>query len=385
VIRAGGPSFRLNVAVALASLASSALPAAVQAQYADAPDARVAPQWVQYRVQTPGGATVSELALPVFVVVPAGSRLSFDVGTAYARARVTSGASRSEVAGLTDTEIRGSYTFGSDFVVLTAGVSLPTGQSSVTLEQLAAAGWIGSDFLDFPVSSMGTGLAATGGVAIARPAGAWSIGGGAAVRRSAAYEPFDIPDETFRYRPGNEFRARLGADRPVGAGRLALGLTYATFGREDASGFAYNTGDRVVAQGSLTGAVGEHDFTIAAYDLLRAPGSYASGERAGRENLANLFLSLGVHALGTVWEPSVELRQWERQQHDAATSGAAPTRSSRLATLGLRVRAEVAGIALYPSAAVTLLGSLATEDDAGAPVQAGLSGFRVGVMARAAR
>ena len=364
----------------------SAVPNARGQSLLDA-EIRLAPQYVQYQVHAPADETIAELAVPVFVTVPAGSRLVFDIGSAYARARVTSGSTRSEISGLTDTQIRGSYTLGGDFVVLTAGVSLPTGQRSVTLEQLLAAGRIGNDFLAFPVSNMGTGLAATGGVAVAVPVGAWSVGAGVSARRSKAYEPFDVPGQSFRYQPGNEWRGRIGVDRPVAAGRLALGVTYAAFGREDAGGSAYNTGDRVIAQGVLTGLLGAHDYTIAAYNLFRSPGEYASGDRAGRENVANVFLSLGVHALGTVVEPSVEIRHWSQHVIDTPGQGNAEvgrTQSSRLATLGLRARARIAGVTLYPSAGYTILGRLAAEDMDGRPVSADLTGFRVGLVVRAA-
>jgi hypothetical protein len=349
-------------------------------------EVRLAPQYVQYQVHAPADETIAELAIPVFITVPAGSRLNFDIGTAFARAHVTSGATRSEISGLTDTQIRGSYTFGGDFVVLTAGVSLPTGESTVNLDQLVAAGRIGNDFLAFPVSEMGTGLAATGGVAVARPFGAWGVGAGLAMRRSRAYEPFDVPGQSFRYQPGNEVRARLGVDRAVAAGRLALGVTYAAFGRDDAGGSAYNTGDRVIAQGALTGLIGTHDYTIAAYNVFRAPGEYASGDRAGRENVANLFFALGLHALGTIVEPSLELRHWRQHVFDTPGQGTAEierTQSSRLATVAVRAHARVAGLALFPSAGYTLFGRLATLDDAGRPVSADLTGFRFGLVVRA--
>jgi hypothetical protein len=364
----------------------AAIPGARGQSLLDA-EIRLAPQYVQYQVRAPADETIAELAVPVFVSFPAGSRLNFDVGTAYARARVTSGSTRSEISGLTDTQIRGSYTLGGDFVVLTAGVSLPTGQHSVTLEQLLAAGRIGNDFLAFPVSNMGTGLAATGGVAVALPVGEWSVGAGVSARRSKAYEPFDVPGQSFRYQPGNEWRGRIGVDRPIGAGRLALGVTYAAFGREDAGGSAYNTGDRVIAQGVVTGLVGAHDYTVAAYNLFRAPGEYASGDRAGRENVANLFLSLGVNALGTVLEPSLELRHWSQHAIDTPGAGNAEVermQSSRLATFAVRVRARVAGLTLYPSAGYTMLGRLAAEDEDGRPVTADLTGFRLGLVVRAA-
>ncbi|HEV7991245.1 MAG TPA: hypothetical protein VGP25_05425 [Gemmatimonadaceae bacterium] len=368
------------ISIALGVAASSA-----RAQSTLDAELRFAPQFVQYQVHAPADETIAELAVPVFVTIPAGSRLTFDVGTAYARARVTSGAERSEINGLTDTQIRGNLTLGGDLVVLTAGVSLPTGNSSVTLAQLDAASRIGNDFLAFPISNMGTGLAATGGIAIARPLGDWNVGIGAAARRSAAYEPFDVPGQSFRYQPGNEVRARLGVDRTVASGRLALGLTYSAFGRDEAGGSAYNTGDRVIAQGALSGLVGSNDYSIAAYNVFRAPGNYASGDRAGRENIANIFLSLGLHAGSALVEPSIELRHWLQNVYPAGTvAGASHSQSSRLATFGLRTRITAGGLSVYPSAGYTAFGRLAATDATGQPVQADISGFKAQLAVRLA-
>src|SRR4051812_32767628 len=138
--------------------------------------ARVAPQFHSYKIEAPSNITVSEFAVPMFVAVPITSRFGFDVGTSYARARVEpTGGTVSEISGLTDTQIRANLTLGSDFVVLTAGVNLPTGKREVALPQAAAASLIGSDFLSFPISQMGTGLGGTGGIAVARPIGEWNL------------------------------------------------------------------------------------------------------------------------------------------------------------------------------------------------------------------
>lgn len=339
---------------------------------------RLAPQYVQYRLQSPADERITELVVPLYLTVPIGSRFSVDVGTAYASARVTSGGVRSEISGPTDTQIRGNLTLGGDFLVLTAGVNLPTGDASVTLDELSAAGRIGNDFLDFPISNMGTGLAATGGVAVARALGAWNVGVGAAMRRSAAYEPFELPDQRFRYRPGNEVRARLGVDRELGSGRVALGLTYSAFGRDDLSGSAYNTGDRVIVQGALTGLAGASEYTLVAYNIFRGPGEYASGDRAGRENIANLFASLGLGAFGTLVEPSIELRHWRQTVHapnGAADEGLARSQSSVLGTMAVRTRVDVGGVSVYPGVGYSR-GRLAILDQEGAPARAALDGFR---------
>jgi hypothetical protein len=233
---------------------------------------------------------------------------------------------------------------------------------------------------------MGTGLAATGGIAVARPFGEWNVGLGAAARRSAAYEPFNVPGQSFRYQPGNEVRARLGVDRAVASGRLALGVTYSAFGRDDAGGSAYNTGDRVIAQGALTGLVGSNELTVVGYNVFRAPGNYASGDRAGRENIANLFVSVGVHALSSLIEPSVEVRHWLQNVYPPGSAGGGTSRSqsSHMATIGLRTRIELGKLSVYPSANYTVTGTLATTDAAGLPVQAKLTGFRAQIAARVA-
>ena len=378
------PVARRLARLAVASLIGCSFARTAAAQSILDAEYRLAPQWTQYRIDAPVDVTVSELAIPLFVSTPIGDRASFDVGTAYARAQVSSGAEHSDIAGLTDVQLRAQYTLGSDRVVLTGGINLPTGNASVSADQLAAASLIGSDFLAFPVSNMGTGLAITGGAAMAYPLGAWNLGAGASIRRSRAYEPFAVPGESFRYQPGNEVRLRVGVDRPVAEGRVAFGATYAAFGRDDAGGFAYNTGDRVIALGELTGRLGEQEYTVAAYNVFRAPGSYASGDRAGRENIANLFLSLGFHTLGTVLEPSVELRDWRQNVYDAGDAvGPSRSQDSRLATLGLRARIDAGRLELFPSGAYTAFGRLATTDDAGLPTQARLTGLRLALVVRA--
>jgi hypothetical protein len=378
---------RLAGAAALAALFAPFVPVASAQSVLDS-ELRLAPQFLQYRLDAPTAATISQFAIPVFISVPVSERLTFDVGTSYASSRVTSGNAVSAVNGLTDTHVRGNLTLGSDFIVLTAGLNLPTGTSSVTLDQFAAAGLIGNDFLAFPISSMGTGLAVTGGVAMARPIGAWNLGIGGAVRRSAAYEPFDIPGQTLRFQPGNEYRVRVGADRPIGAGRVALGLSYSAFGTDDAGGSVYNTGNRLIAQGVYSAALPGRDVTISAYNVFRGPGTYASGAPAGRENIADVLASVGFNSMGPLVEPSIELRHW-LQNVPGVTSGTTTmpdrSQSSVLGTVGLRTRVTLGeGVRVFPAVAYTV-GSLATNDAAGAPAHAGLTGFRAQLAMRVGR
>ncbi len=343
---------------------------------------RLAPQFIQYSIKAPNDEKISELAIPVFVSIPFGSRFTFDVGTAYARAKVTSGSAVSEVSGLTDTQLRGNLSLGTDFVVITGGVNLPTGKSTVDLDQVTAAGRIGSDFLAFPISNLGTGLAVTGGVAIARPIGDWNVGFGGSMRRSAEYQPFNQPGTTLKFTPGDEYRARVGIDHLVGNGRISLGVTYSAFGDDVAGNSVYNTGNRLIAQGVLTNSVMGNDLTVAAYNVFRAPGNYANGDPAGRENIANLYVGMGLRMLGTVVEPSIEGRQWLQNVPTAtASTTVSHVQSSYLGTFGLRTRVAFANLAAFPSVGYTL-GRLAVAQPTNTFVRADMTGFRAQLAVR---
>jgi hypothetical protein len=178
---------------------------------------------------------------------------------------------------------------------------------------------------------------------------------------------------------------RVGVDRAVRAGRVALGLTYSAFGKDDVGGSVYNTGNRLIAQAMYADAFSGREVTFAAYNVFRGRGSYASGAPAGTENIADVFGSIALNSLGVQIEPSVELRHW-LQHVLGATSGTTTTdrtQTSMLATLGLRTHVEAAHLRIVPSAGYTF-GRLAMVDGTGAPTNGGLTGFRAQVAVRVA-
>ena len=323
---------------------------------------RTGPQFIRYEIKAPVAQTISEFALPIFVVLPITSTFSFDVGTAYASARVASDAgSSSTINGLTDTQVRANWSLAADMVVLTAGVNLPTGRATARPDEQLAALQLGTDFLAFPISNMGTGFGATAGIAVARPVGAWNLGLGASLRRSSAYEPFedDVGDRA-RFQPGNEYRARLGVDHSFGTGRVALGMIYSRFAKDELEGSLYNTGDRYITQVGFNNSMGGADLVLAGWNLFRAKGTLFTGATSSSENIANLLLGVGFHTIGGVVEPTVEVRNLQK----------AHTKPSTLGNFGLRYSVDMGTFGVTPSAAYSV-GKLAT--DAGI---ADLRGFR---------
>ena len=337
---------------ALALSAALALPAGAGAQSPFDASLRVAPQRLSYRFGAPVSQTVSQTAVPVAVVIPFGPRLFVDIATAYASTEVSGSGAGSRIEGLADTQVRATYTFGTDAVVVTGGLNLPTGQATVTDEQIDAAGRIGSDFLLFPISNMGTGFGATAGLGVARTLGRWNLGAGVSARHSAEYEPFDIDGQRPRFQPGSEIRLRIGGDREVAAGRLVVGATWAAFGDDQAGTFTYSTGDRWIAQGGYHRRVGTMDVGFGAWNLLRTEGRAAASADSSVttpwENIASVSASIGFGAGGFRIEPDAEVRFWTRGESAAVPGGTA----GRLARAGVRVPLRVLGMNATPSVGV---------------------------------
>jgi hypothetical protein len=208
---------------------------------------------------------------------------------------------------------------------------------------------------------MGTGFGATAGLAVARPVGEWNLGFGASLRRSSAYEPFeDGAGGRPRFQPGNEYRARLGVDHSFGTGRVAIGMIYSRFGKDELAGSLYNTGDRYITQLGFNNSIGGADLVVAGWNLFRAKGTLFTGAISSSENIANVLLGVGFHTMGGVVEPTVEVRNMQQ----------AHTKPSTLGNLGLRYSVDMGMFGITPSAAYTV-GKLATSG-----ATANLSGFR---------
>ena len=354
----------LATAIVAAALAAGASPAGAQTLFERS--VRAGPQFVSYSL---GDAIdITELAVPVAVVVPVTSRLSMDVATAYASSTVDRGTEKQTISGLTDTQLRANYTFGADFIVLTAGLNLPTGRETVNEDEIEAAGYIGNDFLAFPISNMGTGFAATGGIAVARPFGEWNVGFGASMRHASEYDAFEIADQKYRFQPGDEYRARIGVDRAAGGGRVAFGVTYSAFGDDEDGQTTYSTGDRIIAQAAWSVPTRVADIFLAGWNLTRGKGDRAGGVEAPAENITNVGVTAGFRGLGTLIEPSAEFRRWTVDGDAFGT----------MVNLGLRTRVTAGAVDIYPGATWSTGSFGEGSDDS-------LSGWRAIVTARWSR
>ena len=333
---------------------------------------RLAPQFHSYDLKTPLNEKISSFSLPMFYIYPVTDKLTLDLGTSFAMASVkrydelgTTTISESEMSGLTDTQLRASYAFGQDAVVVTTGVNLPTGSATVDPDQIDAATRIGSDFLLFPISGFGSGLGFTGGVALAKPVGVWNLGFGTSVRYSGEYEPYrDASGVPQKFTPGPEYRARFGADMPYGTGRMSFGLTYSKFGDDKANAATATSGDRYIAQFTMNNSLRDNvDYSFVAWNLYRTSGILINGSTAPVGNLTNALLAFGVRAPGNVRvEPSIETRFWAQEK----------TVGSFLMNFGMRFSIDRGNWAVVPGFGFSM----------GAMETATLTGFRTSLGMR---
>jgi hypothetical protein len=353
--------------VALGVLVAAAAP--LQAQDPSSTAVLADPQYVSYRLNNGTTTrTISQFGMPFAVILPFSDRFSIDISTSYANSQAaTTALPTSSITGLTDTQVRGNLMLGDNAAVLTIGVNLPSGQYKVTGAQADAAGTIGNNFLLFPVTAMGSGLAATGGIGIVRPLGAWNLGMGASFRYATPFDPYVVQGAVLRYTPGNETRLRVGVDRPVGEGSFNVSLTYLRFGKDQADSTTFATGDRAIAQSSLSIALRDgSDLLFSAWDLYRGSGQQF-GSSAPWENVADAGVSFGFTRFGVYLQPSVEERIWNVGGDKAGV----------LTNAGIRMRLTVAGLSINPSATYSF-GSLYNPGESATDV----TGFKASLLIR---
>jgi hypothetical protein len=327
------------------------------------------PQFVNYKIGSGTDAkTVTQLSMPLVFVMPVGERFTLDVSTSWADSRVkANGVESSKINGLTDTQVRGNLSLFENTAIVTLGLNVPTGMYKVPEGQQEAAGQIGSDFLLYPVASMGSGAAVTGGIALARTLGEWNIGFGGSYRHSTPFDAYQVQDDVLRFEPGSESRFRIGLDRAIGDSRISIGGTYSMFTDNKAGATTFATGARTLGQASLSIPTSMGNWTIGAWDLFRSAGEII-GEEAPWENISNVNLGVGFDAGGMHWQPSVEGRFWMRDGEKAGMVG----------TGGLRTRIDAGPFSLNPS--VTY--SAGNVYPSGSTTSIDVSGFRGTLLIR---
>lgn len=287
-----------------------------------------------------GIESIQLLSLPFAGYVAVTPRFALELSGAWARASMSRpGAASLDISGLTDTELRASYTFGLDAVTLSAVVQLP-GNGSLDVDEAQVAGAVAADVLPFRVTNWGSGGGAGAAIAVARPLG--TVNAGISVGYVVAREFSPVTgDDDFTYRPGNQLHITAALDRDIGVtGRGALRVSYQHFAEDESNGTnLYQAGARIQATGSYAFAAGPRASAIVYGGYLhRAEGQF---QAAATRSAAQDFLLAGGGLrlpLGRgIVQPGLDLRV-ARGTDEAATGY----------TAGIGVSAE------WPTASLSL-------------------------------
>jgi hypothetical protein len=206
-----------------------------------------APSFTSWRFATPLSQSVGAVKSITELSVPIGARaqlgrFTFDFRAAAAMSGATleaaDGSTRKiTLNGVTDVRVRMSVPVVGEGLVLTAALNAPTGTTGLDADQTAVQQLIGAPGLALPVTSYGVGFGGTLGFVGARQFGPWALAVGGSLEERAEYTPIELAltggASLTKIKPGVAGHVTIGADRPVGAGRVSLLLIADVFTLDD--------------------------------------------------------------------------------------------------------------------------------------------------------
>ncbi len=184
----------------------------------------------------------SQVTFPLWTSIPLGDTWTLDLSTAYSSGRVSLrdvdpelAVSRYSLSGFTDARIRATGRL-SPTITVTFGLNAPTGQTSLSPEEVGAFRVLASPALSFQVARLGSGVSGTAGIVVSRQLGGmWAGALGASYEVHGSYDPGTLLAalSNVDYSPSDALRFSLGVDGPVGQNGMTLGLSADFYPNQD--------------------------------------------------------------------------------------------------------------------------------------------------------
>lgn len=221
--------------LALVLVAAFAIPISAQI-VADAPtEGRTGVTYTHWKVEyDTSEVTLSQTWIPISVFLPIQENLEAQVFFSTASSSVDAGFADARVTGLGDLRLQLNKSVMEDQVLLSLGMSVPTGKTELdlgaesTLLQILA-----ESYLDVPSRRWGEGLGLNFLVGGAQQWRGLSLAASIAYWYSGAYTPYEGYDD---YNPGDVFRVVARAQRPGDEVTWSGGLAYAYYGTDKVDG-----------------------------------------------------------------------------------------------------------------------------------------------------
>lgn len=248
--------------------------------------------------------TVSQWSVPILVSASIAPKWELSFLSALSGSDANWTIQDDKISGLSDTRVQVAHSLAEDRVLVSAGMSLPTGKTELTSANRTLLPWLTADFFNFPLKYPGEGFNLFGEIGAAMPAGNWTLGAGAAIHYAGEYTPFD---DGRKYQPGSRFLLTASAEQDfAGKGRVAFDVSAIFSGNDMAGGEPIFT-DGTMFDIKLTGQRktdrGQIEATLRAIvrgkNKLLDPQSLDVVQEQNNTNGSDVRLGLrGRHALG---------------------------------------------------------------------------------------
>jgi hypothetical protein len=184
--------------------------------------------------KTADNQKVSQFTVPVSFIVPVDRQLTLSVGTNMASSKYGVGSESNTLSGLTDSRIAAAYVGMDDHLLITGGVTAPTGKTKLNSDEAVIAGNIGLYPFAFRVPSYGQGTSANVAGSYAFEVEKLVLGFGASFVYKSGFIPYKNNDQ--KYVPGSEIAVNAGGERNVSFGdvdgKITLDVAYTLYGKD---------------------------------------------------------------------------------------------------------------------------------------------------------
>ena len=174
-----------------------------------------------------GKVDVSQLMIPATGFIPLQENLELRFSAADASTTVGVDNADYSLSGLTDLRLQVNQSLSDDKLLLSLGINLPTGKKKLSQdEDRLIMEFLTQNYLTFPLRRYGEGFGVNGLVGAAAVSGNIRYGGTLMYQINGAYQAYQ---EQGDYKPGNQFRASLGADTRSDAWRWAADVAFSVY------------------------------------------------------------------------------------------------------------------------------------------------------------
>jgi hypothetical protein len=183
--------------------------------------------------------SVRQLSLPLTTAMTFGAGWRVDVTTLLASATVSyrdagnaADTRTATLSGISDVRVRTTGPVFGDRVVVTAGLNVPTGRTSLSTTEFAVLRIMAAPSLALGSTPVGAGASGTMGLVLPKRVGEWAMAVGGSYEYRGRYQPVAAliaGAPSIDFQPGGVFRASVTGDRTVGPHRLSVALAADVF------------------------------------------------------------------------------------------------------------------------------------------------------------